>query len=436
MADRKTQGKITYIQRFLPMWNTPTWMDGNLWRRVVNRQMLAMICRDNLISWIIQLKWEIRTRDPKEIQKHAKEVDHYTEVFLDGGGLGYDIMVEEFLKDVLDIPFGGMLELVKDKERVVQLCTVDGATLFPNTNEEFPVVQQVQGIQTRPVALRADEICRIYLSPRSNIHRKGWGMAPPERIYLALILLNRGDRWYANLLLDTPPPGVLDLIDMSESSATDWAGSFRELMVGTDAFKIPVLYEHDRPAVWIPFGGMPSEMTFNETTHKYAEVVCGGYGVSTSDVGMGGGRKTLAGEIRDERRTLRSGYGLIKSKVTYGFNRILPEYLEWYFVLDDEQTMLAKGRARLANSRAMSELVKTGIITKHQALEQQIEDGLITIRIAPEDFPDDEFPEEPALASGGERGPQEHHILGKPVPPEQGGQGEIRPPDSGKRGPL
>lgn len=433
MADRKTQGKVTYIQRLLPMWNTPTWMDGGLWRNVVNRQMLALICRETLVSWATQLRWEVRARDPKKISEYEKEVEHYTMVFLAGGGLGYDIMLELFLKDVLDIPFGGMLEVVRDGERVQELCFVDGATLFPTVNEQYPVIQQVQGLPVEPIALTPEECCRVYLSPVTDINRSGWGMAPPERIYLALILLGRGDRWYANLLLDTPPPGILDLIDMSEESAADWAGSFRELMVGTDAFKIPVLYEHEQAATWIPFSGMPSEMTFNETTFKYAAIVCGGYGISVSDIGITSGRKTLAGEIRDERRSRRSGYGLLMSKLTYAFNRVLPDHLEWYFIQDDEETMLARGRARLANARAMTENVKAGILTKRQALEQQLEDGLITIRIAPEDMPDDEHGEQ---AGQDERGPQEHHILGKPIPPEQGGQGEVRPPDQGQRGPL
>jgi len=55
-----------YLQRILPQWNTPGWLNGDVWRSIVRRQMLAMICRDTLITQILQLRWEIRATDPAE----------------------------------------------------------------------------------------------------------------------------------------------------------------------------------------------------------------------------------------------------------------------------------------------------------------------------------------------------------------------------------
>jgi len=43
-----------YLQRILPQWNTPGWLNGDVWRSIVRRQMLAMICRDTLITQVLQ----------------------------------------------------------------------------------------------------------------------------------------------------------------------------------------------------------------------------------------------------------------------------------------------------------------------------------------------------------------------------------------------
>ena len=69
------------------------------------------------------------------------------------------------------------------------------------------------------VYFKPEEAARILLTPRPELRMKGYSMPPPERIYLALTLLFRGDQYYANLLLDTPPAGVLDLIDMQKEDA-------------------------------------------------------------------------------------------------------------------------------------------------------------------------------------------------------------------------
>ena len=39
---------------------------------------------------------------------------------------------------------------------------------------------------------------------------------------MALQMIGRGDVYYANLLLDTPQVGILDLKDMAKDSAEEW----------------------------------------------------------------------------------------------------------------------------------------------------------------------------------------------------------------------
>lgn len=430
MADRKTAGYPPLevaLYRVLPKWVSPRHMDGTLWRTVVRNQMMAMICRDTLVMEIVGLDWAIRARDLDRKDELQASVDHHTKVFLKGDEWGYDELVDRLLQDTLDIPFGGALETLRndntdldERGQLEHIYNIDGATLAPTPDPDYPVVQYYNIGALPPIFLNQDEVDRIYLTPRAQIERRGFGMAPPERIYLALELLARGDRYYANLLLDTPAAGILDMVDISESAARAWVGSFQELMIGSEAFKVPVLYEHEKPVSWIPFTQSPAELLFDTTTLKYAALVTAGYGMTLRDIGIGDPQRTLASQMREGVQSSRHMFGLLTVKLKYMFDRILPPDLEWRPQRDDVETLVARGRARLAMARGYKEM-EGGPFTPEEVRRQAIEDGFVTIDIDPEW----EEPTPPTTL-GEEDFTQEHHLLGEPKTPSQGGQGELR----------
>ena len=375
---------------------------------------------------IVGLDWTIRARDIDEKEKLQDAVDHHTQVWLAGDEWGYDELLDRLLQDTLDIPFGGVLEVLRgddtkldERGQLEHLYNVDGATLAPTPDPDYPVVQYYNIGALPPIFLGRNEVDRLYLSSRTQIERRGFGMAPPERIYLALELLARGDRYYANLLLDTPPAGILDMVDISEQAAVAWVGSFRELMIGSEAFKIPVLYEHEKPIAWIPFTESPAELLFNETTLKYAAFVTAGYGMTLRDIGIGEPQRTMASQMREGVQSARHMFGLLVVKLKYMFDRILPPALEWRPTRDDAETVVARGRARLAMARGYKEM-ESGPFTPEETRRQAIEDGFVTIDMDPE------WEEPPLPAPTEEDFTQEHHLLGDPETPSQGGEGELR----------
>ena len=148
---------------------------------------------------------------------------------------------------------------------------LDGGTLFPYPNNDWPVGQYIREAgMTTPIFFPKHAINRVYYSPETYIKMEGWGIAPPQKIFLALELLNRGDKYYANLLLDTPEAGILDLGDMAEKAAKEWVEAFRTMLGGIDPLKIPVLYEHNNDVNFIPFGKPPTDLMFDRVTAKYA----------------------------------------------------------------------------------------------------------------------------------------------------------------------
>jgi hypothetical protein len=187
-----------------------------------------------------------------------------------------------------------------------------------------------------------------------------------------------------------------------------------------------VLYEHTKPAEFIPFGKPPSEIMFDTTTLKYAQILSAGYGLSLSDIGMStsaNGGETLAGSIRQERKT-RKGMSRLKKKVTYFLDFILPDTLRFNIIDPDEEFSVALGRARLANATAWGLMVDKGLFSPQEARMQTMADGLTTIDL-PEEPPKEAKDMAKKLLKPAQS-PQRPGMLGKPVPPSQGGQGEIK----------
>ena len=360
-----------YLVRYLPSIVRPTQVSSAVWRALVESQPVCLICRETLTANILALDWKIEPRDSDRRDEYKSEIDYYTKLFEYTGDYDYAELIEWISTDYSDLPFGAGAEVGRSGDdpegKLLWIELLDGGTLFPTLNSDWPVGQV---IGTQQVYFPKHAINRLYMSPRTDIYRKGWGFAAPEKIYFALQLVSRGDYYYANLLLDSPEAGILDLLDMSKDSATEWIKSWKAMLTGIDPFKIPVLYEHTQSAKWIPFTRNPTEIMFDTAMARYTALITAGYGMSPSDIGFGGGQNggnTMAGNMRDERRTKRNGFVRLKKKVESFFNRLLPSYLRFKFVDLDDEMSIALGRARLANSTAWNSLISGGVFTREEA---------------------------------------------------------------------
>lgn len=424
-----------YLGRgIVPLLYQPTWVEADGWRRFVDNQPVAVDCRDTQINNLLALDWKIEPRDSTQRDELSDEIKYYERFLTYTGEFDYSEIIEWIGKDLLDLPFGAAAEIGRQNDdpngKVLWIQLLDGGTLFPFPNKFWPVYQYAPGTGIEPIYFPYYAINRVYMSPRTEIRRNGWGIAPPEKIFMAMEMLSRGDKYYANLLLDTPDAGILDLMDMSKESAEDWIKAWREMLTGIDPYKVPVLYEHNSQTKWIPFTKNPMEIAFNEAIGKYESLVAAGYGMTLSDIGIshGGGGNSLAGAIRDERKTKRNGFARIKRKISYWFDRILPAELRFRFVDLDEELSVAMGRARLANATAMGMYVDKHIFSESEARQQSIADGLVTITV-PESLP----PElqknvdnkNNAANNVAGKSAERPSMLGRPVTPGQGGWGEV-----------
>jgi hypothetical protein len=429
-------GMQSFFLRNMPMWNPPVWQEAEYWRRFVELQPIAAICRDRIADHLNSLDWTIAARDSEKRDELKGQIKHYTKLFERGNAYWWDIdlstQIEWFVKDLFTLPFGTASELGRlddnPYKKVVWIRPLDGGTLAPTLNFEFPVCQNAVGDALGQVFLPRKFVSRVYLSPRTEIRREGWGYAPPERIQRAIFMVSTGDNYYAKLLLDTPEAGILDLMDMDSTSAKSWVEGFRDLFYGISPLKIPVLYEHEKEAKWIPFGKPPSEIMYDSVTMKYATILCAGYGLTLSDIGFGSssnGGETLAGTIRMERVGKASGKSTAKKRWEIYANQILPDTLQWQWIDYDDEKNVSKGRARLATAQAGNIFINNRSFKPSEIRRQAIADGLFSIDL-PEDI-DENDPEFQSLQKPAFGGSNTKTLGSNKTQPSQGGQGEVIP---------
>lgn len=433
-GQRSMRVSDAYFARMIPGWSQPSSLQPAQWRAWVAAQPVAVTCKETLVSNISDLDWKVTPRESDKRDELKGEIKHYEKFFRRAGDSGLDWIgfLEWFINDLNDLPFGTAWEIGRKGDspegRAVWMEPMDGGTLYPTNNKNSPVYQYYNGFDA---IFPAHAVARAYLNPRPEIERKGWGIAPPEKIFMAMEMLARGDRYYASLLLDIPPAGIFDLGDITWEDANTWIESFRTFTQGgsMESFKIPVLAEHTGDVKFIPLGKDPNAIMFDVITLKYAALVVAGYGMSLGDIGLQGSSasgETLAGSIRGEQKTNRTGKARNKGKIKYFIESILPPSLQFDFIDTDGERLSMLGRARLANATAMNQFREMEAISPEEGRLQMIQDGIFTISMPEKPPAEAKKPVEPALGAFGKKPAERPGQVGAPQAPSLGGDGEVK----------
>src|SRR4030042_6199258 len=146
-GERNLELPELYFNRLMPQWRQPDWLHANVWRAVVANQPFAMICRETIMANILNLDWKIDARDSNGRDELKAEKEYYEKLLLDDGEYDWSSRLEWLLQDYLDIPFGGAAEIGREGDdpdgKVMWIEPLDGATLFPTLNMDYPVGQML-----------------------------------------------------------------------------------------------------------------------------------------------------------------------------------------------------------------------------------------------------------------------------------------------------
>ncbi|MCK5548038.1 MAG: hypothetical protein KAI64_03425, partial [Thermoplasmata archaeon] len=136
---------------------------------------------------------------------------------------------------------------------------------------------------------------------------------------------------------------------------------------------------------------------YDETYKRYAALVAAAYGLRLSDLGLeearGGG--TLAGVIRGERQTKRSGRAMVKAKTTNHFNRMLPDDLKFIWKDKDVEDTIERGRAMLQMSTGLTAAIDGGLIDQAEGRAELIASGTMETDLDPNKLPEKPEPPNP-----------------------------------------
>lgn len=311
-----------YITRQPLYLANPTAFNANQWRQIA-REPITKLCVSHIVRELVALEWEITTPNPTRDWEQIQALTTVMENADDGDG--WDVWLARMVQDALMLPIGANAELAPDpiSGMLGGLYHIDGATLYPTYDPDTPFVQinPFNGME-RVYFIRGD-LMRFIIQPRTDIMRKPYQEAPTESAFVAIEALSRIYIYYLKQLNDTPMAGILDLMDMTQEEAAEWAVNFREMLNGVDPLKIPVLYDHTKPAKFIPFGRTPQDINLMENFKRFAEMTASAFGLSISDLRLFEHDRVLAGVEASQRVTARSGIGFYAQAIEDMINRCI-----------------------------------------------------------------------------------------------------------------
>lgn len=317
---RSVQQAPPYISRAPFYIQNPTMFTMDQWRQVA-KEPVTRLCIRHIIREISALELDIISEKPDEDEGTLKYFNQILEDADDGDGL--DSFLSRVLQDAMELPIGGCVEIAPDDLTGMAggLYHVDGATVYPTYDRNIPFVQINPYDTAQRVYFRRGQIERLMIMPRVDLRRRPFQESPVESAFMSIEAMSRMYIYYMKQLGDTPMAGILDLMDMTEKEAGDWAIQFREMYEGIDPLKIPILYDHVKPAKFIQLARNPQDLNIMENFRRFAELIASAFGLSIGDLRLFEHDRVLAGVEASQRVTARQGVGFYAQIIENFLNR-------------------------------------------------------------------------------------------------------------------
>lgn len=413
MATKKpTQKSVLYIDSapYQVLNRVPSFLTSERWRMTAAEPTNAAYQGHLIRALKLSYKFVPRRGEDPKSAKITQIVDYYNELFERSN---WDVMKAAFEKDSYDLPFGGALEIGWWPDNAfggkfpagypAWIVQVDAGTMAINqarSNGKYPFCQIDPNDTQRIIPFQKREIARLIYLPQTSLRLRGYQRSPVEQNFAIIQALARLFEYDMKTLSDTPIAGILDLADFSEADAIEWAKGFQEMMSGIESIKIPILYEHEKPARFIPFGD--TQRDSKEQWKHYAEKCGNPYGLTIGSLGLYEHDRTLAGARIQRITTQRTGVGGFAWDEKNAINRQLfppgcPVKFDWD--VPEIEDVVKRRQAEGIRIAYLGQMVQAGALKPEDMLEQSIEDDIFTIPVKP--------------------GAVEEGITGAPKPPKE-----------------
>jgi len=396
MAAEPKRRSVAYLdvntRPFLQPSRVPSMFSSTQWRYLAS-EPVNLSYQTHLVR---SLKLEYKFTPKKGVDPKSDEVleitEYYEELF---EHVRFDLLKVMWEKDSYDLPFGGSLEIMWWPDGAfggkfpagypAGIVHVDAGTMYINQgNPNYPYVQMDPNDNQRPIAFKRREIARLMYLPQTSIKLFGYQKSPVEQNYQVIEALARLYTYDLKSLSDTPIAGILDLMDFSEADVTEWKKGFEEMMMGVNPIKIPLLYEHETPAKFVPFG--QPELNVSEKWKHYAEKCGTPYGLTIGSLGLAEHDRTLAGARVQRLTTQRTGVGGFAYDEKRAINRQFfppdcPIMFDWD--VPEIEDVVKRRQAEGLRIAYLGQMVGAGALAAEDMLEQAVEDGIFSIPVKP-----------------------------------------------------
>jgi hypothetical protein len=375
LANAEPKGIQPFLVRKPVTLVDPTGLASAQWRAIVAKAPVVRACITTLILQVVAIPWAITGDNQKECDGYKALLQRAN------GGEGFKSFLGRVIRDALEVPFGGAMEVTRDAKGVANsLWHVDGGTLAPTYERDTPYAQINPQRSYDIVRFAPDEIVRVPWLMRTDIANYGWTITPCMDSFPAIESLMRTDIFYQTLLSDTPPPGLLDLLDMTQAEALDWAKGFRETFEGIDRFKIPILYDHKTAAQWISFQETGLAGQLADIVHRYSEVVAASFGMSVVDLGLFQYSQTKAGSVAQLDTSKRQGLGALMEAIASAFNEhVLPDTANFEWQPLDTTDKVQKATAQKTRVDTIDVAVKGNYIDRAEARKMMAQEEIFDV---------------------------------------------------------
>jgi phage portal protein BeeE len=292
-------------------------------RKISKYDPLIRICVNVIKKEVSQSEWDVISR--KSYNAKQEHIDWAYALFdrVNKNGENLRELLDRVLEDMLILDAGVIEKVYNAKGELMELNSVDGATIRPVVNEYGELDENrayVQIIRDKTVAeFKPSEIIYMMQNPQNDIEMFGYGMSPIESILLTVQASLNAEMYNAKVFSeDNIPPGILDLGGMNEDEAQNFIALWNATVIG-QTHKMKFVYGNDSAKKYTPFVQNNKDMQFVEYIDWLSRIKLAAFGLTTLDA-------NITQDVN--RATAETQLEITNSRGVRTVKRLIEEYID------------------------------------------------------------------------------------------------------------
>lgn len=258
-------------------------------RLIAASDTIIRICINIIKKAVSQAEWNVIPTKKHIDDFDSEHIDKATALFelVNTKGENLRSLLDMVLEDLLTIDAGVIEKVFNFEGELVELNSVDGATIRPVLNQFGDLKGYVQVIRNKVVAkFEPKEIIYIMQNPQNDVRHYGYGKSPIEEILLTVQASLNAEIYNAQMFSkDNIPPGILDLGNMSQEEAQNFIAMWNATVIGSTQ-KMKFVYGSDNPKKFVPLNGTNKDMQYMDYVDWLSRLKLATYGLSAIDANI------------------------------------------------------------------------------------------------------------------------------------------------------